>query len=174
MTLDNLIDKDRLYFSQFNGDFAVRCPICIDIKKIIRHCKIFRNFHAVWCHVKRDHQDLPQADVNEVIQIFNSLFDAIRRQIIPTTTSSSSGKIDSYFRRDKHEKLIQIANLLKDQSQLYPNYKIKQLMRLIGVVLGPVDERTRRKYLDIVISLSEKNIRNGTINVTEFCNLLIN
>lgn len=172
MSRDNPIDKDRLYFTQFNDDFPVRCPICLTIKKIIRHCKVFRNMHAAWCHVKRDHQDEPEPDVSRVIEIFNSLFDSIKLGIIPyTTTSSSSSENKTDFRRDMYEKLVKIANLLKGQSQSYPDdFRIKQLLRLIGVILGPVDDRTRKKYLDIIISMSEKNIQNGTINVTQFCN----
>jgi len=164
------LDKDRLYFTQFNGDFPVRCPICIDIKKIIRHCKVFRNMHAAWCHVRRDHKNEPKPDVDRIIEIFNSLFDSIMQGIIPGTTTSSSSQNRSHFRRDMHEKLGKIANLLKIQSELFPNFKIKQLMGIIKAVLGKVDDRTRKKYLEIMISMSEKDIVHGRIDVTQFCN----
>jgi len=163
------LDKDRLYFTQFNGDFPVRCPICIDIKKLIRHCKVFRNMHAAWCHVRRDHKNEPKSDVDKIIEIFNSLYDAIKQGIIPSSATSSSQN-GANFRRDMHEKLGNIAKLLKIQSEIYPSFKMKQLMGIIRVVLGSVDDRTRKRYHDIIISMSKKNIVNGTIDVTEFCN----
>jgi hypothetical protein len=164
------LDKQRLLFTQFNGDFAVRCPICLDIKKIIRHCKVYRNFHAAWCHVKRDHNNEPKPELDRVIETFNSIFDYIKKGVIPYAATSSSAN-QSGFRRDMHQKLVNIAVLLKGQSNSYPaDFKIKQLFGLIKVVLGKVDDRTRKKYLDIIISMSEKNIQNGTINVIQFCN----
>ncbi len=173
MSNDNLIDKDRLYFTQFNGNFPVRCPICIDFKKIIRHCKVFRNMHAAWCHIRLDHKNDPKPDVDKVIKIFNSLYDSIKLGIIPCITSSSSSSStqnETGFRRDMYEKLEKIGVLLERQSELYPNFRIKPLSKFIGVVLGQVDDRTRKKYLDIIISKSEKDIVLGLIDVTQFCN----
>jgi len=165
------LDKDRLYFTQFNGDFAVRCPICIDIKKIIRHCKVFRNMHAVWCHVRKDHKNEPKPDVDKIIEIFNSIYDAIKQGIIPSSTTSSSQN-EPHFRRDMHEKLGKIGILLEGQSELYPNFRINQLSKLIRVILGQVDDRTRQKYLEIIISKSKKDIVHGLIDVTQFCNTI--
>ena len=172
MSSYNPLDKDRLYFTQFNGDFAVRCPICIDFKKIIRHCKVFRNMHAAWCHIRLDHKNDPKPDVDKVIKIFNSLYDSIKLGIIPciTSSSSSSTQNETGFRRDMYEKLEKIGVLLERQSELYPNFRIKPLSKFIGVVLGQVDDRTRKKYLDIIISKSEKDIVLGLIDVTQFCN----
>ena len=102
----------------------------------------------------------------------NSIAKALVWGLIPsgagtTTSLSLDGKP---LRRDVGENIQKIASLLKNQSQIYPVFKPKQLRRFLHPVLGPVDERTRKKYVDMIIRGSEKNLRYGTIDVTSFCN----
>jgi len=40
----------------------------------------------------------------------------------------------------------------------------------MSVVLGKVDDRTIKNYLDCIVDASDKDKTNGTIDVSEFCN----
>jgi len=179
MSNDHSIDKDRLYFTQCNDTIIIRCPVCTEEKKVLRQCKLFKSFPSIWCHIRRDHKDIPPRESEEIIQILTNLFKAFQRQMFPkwayseakseTTTSSLlfNGKAP---RVDVFARLQDLGRLLKGQSDSYPNFKQKQVFGLIKVILGNVDERTKKKYFDCVTSNSTPDKIKGEYDVTQFCN----
>ena len=181
MSNDHSIDKDRLYFTQCNDTILLRCPECTSTK-ILRQCKIFHNFPAVWWHIKQDHKDILESRLQEIIQVLNSLFKAYKWNMFPKwayseakseTTTSSSVLIDGHPPRiDSQGKIVEIAKLLKTQSELYPNFKPKPLKAIVKVILGPVDSRTMGKYVDCVIRYSTPDKIKGEYDVTQFCNIV--
>jgi len=181
MSNDHSLDKDRLYFTQCSNIIYLRCPVCTEEKKVLRHCKLFKNFQSIWCHIRREHKDIPPGKLEEIIQILTGLFKAFQRQMFPkwayseakseTTTSSLlfNGKVP---RVDVFARLQDFARLLQGQSDSYPIFKQKQIQRLLKVILGNVDERTKKKYFDCVTSNSKKDIEHGVYDVTQFCNIV--
>ena len=179
MSNGSSIDKDRLYFTQCNDTIQLRCPECTSIK-IPRQCKTFHNFPAVWCHIKRDHKDIFESRLQEIIQVLNCLFKAFKWNMFPkwayseakseTTTSSLlfNGKEP---RADVSARLQDLARLFKI-SQFYPNFKRKQVLGLIKVILQNADERTKKKYFDCVTSYSIKDMEKGEYDATQFCNIV--
>ena len=97
MSNTNTLDKDRLYFTQCNEEFSLRCPACTKFNKTLRQCKIFKKFPAIWCHLKRDHTDVTQTELEEFATILNYIFKGFKRQMftntIPTITRIRSGSI---------------------------------------------------------------------------------
>ena len=180
MSNDDSIDKDRLYFTQCNDTILLRCPECTSTK-ILRQCKIFHNFPAVWWHIKQYHKDILESRLQEIIQVLNSLFKAYKWNMFPkwayfeakseTTTSSLlfNGKAP---RADVLARLQDLGRLLKRQSDSYPNFKRKQVFGLIKVILGNVDERTKKKYFDCVTTNSIPDKIKGEYDVTQFCNII--
>jgi len=176
MSNGSSLDKDRHYFTQCNDTILLRCPECI-----LRHCKIFQNFPAIWWHIKQDHKDILESRRDEVIQVLNCLFKAYKWNMFPkwayseaklkTTTSSLlfNGKEP---RADVLARLQDLARLFKLQSKDYPSFKRKQVYGLIKVVLGNVDERTQKKYFDCVTSYSIPDKIKGFYDVTQFCNIV--
>jgi len=180
MSNGSSIDKDRLYFTQCNDTILLRCPECTSIK-ILRQCKIFHNFPAVWCHIKRDHKDVLESRLQEIIQVLNSLFKAFKwnmfpkwayseAKIEPATTSSSILFDGRPARIDVLERLEKIGRLFKIQSKDYPIFKQKQVLGLIKVILVNADSRTKKKYFDCVTSNSTPDKIHGVYDVTNFCN----
>lgn len=181
MSNDYSLDKDRLYFTQCNDTIYLRCPVCTNEKKVLRHCKLHKNFPSLWYHVRKDHTDIPPGEFEEIIQIFTGVFKAFKRQMLPTwayselkndhTTTSSSVLITGRPPRiDSWKKITEIAKLLKIQSELYPFFKPKQLKAFIKVITGPADSRTIKKYFDCVTNYSKKDMINGVYDISEFCN----
>jgi len=181
MTNADPVDKDRLDFTQCNDEFYSRCLLCTALF-VLRQCKIYKNFPSLWWHIKRDHTDLSPAEREEIIQILNHIFKAFKRQMFPkwayseaiTTTkvptTSSSILLDGRPPRiDAWTKIFEIAKLLKTQSELYPFFKTRHLNAVLKVVLGSVDPRTTKKYLDCVTKYSKKDIVKGEYDVTGFC-----
>jgi len=84
MSYDDEIDKDRLYFTQNNKPIRLRCPECVRTKKVLRHCKVFKNLAALWYHIRREHGDISNLwfTTNDLIQVLNSLDRAIKWSII--------------------------------------------------------------------------------------------
>ena len=182
MSYDDSLDKDRLYFTQCNDTFPNRCPECTSTK-ILRHCKIYHNFPAVWKHIKQDHKDILESRLDEIAYVENYVFKAYKwnmfpkwefseAKIKPTTTSSSILFDGMPPRIDVIEKLQKIACLFKMQSKDYPIFKQKQLLGLIKVILGNVDERTKKKYFHCVTSNSKPDKIHGVYDVTQFCNIV--
>ena len=179
MSNDKSLDKDRLYFTQCNDSIILRCPVCTK-EKILRHCKLFKKFSALWWHIRHEHKDIPPGEFEEIIQIITGLFKAFKRQMFPkwaysdakeNTTTSSCILIDGRAPRiDSWNKVTEIAKLLKIQSQFYPFFKPKQLKGLVTVVIGKSDPRTVKKYFDCVTSNSKKDMVHGLYDVSEFCN----
>jgi len=179
MSNDHSIDKDRLYFTQCNNTILLRCPECTSTK-ILRQCKIFHNFPAVWWHIKQDHNDILESRLQEIIQVLNSLFKAYKWNMFPkwayfeakseTTTSSLlfDGKAP---RADVLARLKDIAHFFK-VSQFYPNFRRLQVLALISVVIGKVDSRTQKKYFDCVTTNSTPDKIKGEYDVTQFCNIV--
>ena len=182
MSYDDSLDKDRLYFTQCNDSFPNRCLECTSTK-ILRHCKIYHNFPAVWRHLKQDHNDILESRMNEIIQVLNDVFKAYKwnmfpkwayseAKIKPTTTSSSILFDGKPPRIDVLERLRNLASLFKGQSEWYPNFKEKQVFGLIKVILGNADQRTKKKYFDCVTSNSKPDKIHGVYNVTQFYNIV--
>ena len=182
MSYDYQIDKDRLYFTQCNDTFPNRCPECTSTK-ILRHCKIYHNFPAVWKHIKQDHKDIPENRLDEIAHVENSVFKAFKWNIFPKweyseakirpATSSSSILIDGRTPRiDMLENLEKIANLLKTQSEHFPRFKPRLLSILVEKAIGPRVDRTKNKYIDCITRYSEKDKLHGVYVVTEFCEKL--
>ena len=173
------IDKDRLYFTQNNKPIRLRCPECVRTTKSLRQCKSFKNLPGLWWHIKRGHGHISNLLFNteDIIKILNVISKAKDFGIIPepltsfieTTTSSSLKYKGRPPRKDVYEKFKKLAELFKNQSQFFPHFKLKLLRAYIGVVLGKADARTIKNYLDSIIDASEKNMLNGTIDVSEFC-----
>lgn len=179
MSYDSEIDKDRSYFTQNYKPIRLRCPECVRTNKVLRHCRIFKNLSALGWHLKREHGYVSNISFNseDLHYILNALSKAIDLKIIAepapifveTTTTSSLQYRGKPPRKDVWQKLDKISQILKNQSHFYPDFKIKQIRAYIGVVLGTVDGRTVKNYFDCIIAASEKNSRNGTIDVTQFC-----
>jgi len=180
MSNDHSLDKDRLYFTQCSDIIYLRCPVCTEEKKVLRHCKLFKNFQSIWCHIRREHKDIPPGKLEEIIQILTGLFKAFQRQMFPKwayseakseTTTSSLLFNEKEPRADVLSRLQDFGRLL-GQSQFYPNFKQKQIQRWLKVILGNVDERTQKKYFDCVTSYSIKDMEKGEYDVTQFCNIV--
>ncbi len=178
------VDKDRLFFTQNNSPIRVKCPECLRVIKNPRQAPIFKKLPALWWHFKRDHGEVSNLlfTTKDVKDALNGLSKALDLGILPPeakpevvrsgsadTATSSLNYNGRLARKDVVEKLAQMAALFRGQSYDYPVFKLKQLKGLVKVVLGQVDERTQQKYLNCVIDASAKNIKNGTINVTAFC-----
>ncbi len=179
MSYDDSLDKDRLYFTQNNFPIRLRCPECVRTK-ILRHCRIFKNLPALWWHIKQDHGSFSNLlfKTDDIIKILNSLSKAIEWKIITesvsfpveqATTSSSLLYRGKPPRKDVHQKLEKIASILQLQCELYPNFRLRHIRAFMSVVLGKVDDRTQKNYLDCIVDASEKNKINGTVDVTQFC-----
>ena len=179
MSYDDSLDKDRLYFTQNNKPIRLRCPECVRTTKILRHCRIFKNLPSLWWHIKRDHGYFSNLlfDTDAVIAVLNTISKAKDWEIIPeptpvyveTTTSSSLKYRDRPPRKDVYQKLEKIASILHTQSELFPHFKFKHIRAYCRLVLGQVDERTTKNYVNCIVDASEKNIKNGTVDVTQFC-----
>jgi len=185
MSNDSSLDKDRLYFTQCNDTIYLRCPVCPGEKKVLRHCKLFKNFQSIWCHIRREHTDLVPGELEEIIQILTGLFKAFQRQMFPKwayleakSEKESEDTTTSSLLFNGKEPRIDVLSHLQDfgrllgQSQFYPNFKQKQIQRWLKVILGNVDERTIKKYFDCVISYSIKDMEKGEYDVTQFCNIV--
>ena len=181
MSYDDSLDKDRLYFTQCNDTILFRCPECTSTR-ILRQCKIYHNFPALWCHIKRDHKDILESRLDEIIQVLNCNFKAYKWNMFPKweyseakikpTTSSSILFDGKPPRIDVLERLRDLARLFKGQSAWYPNFKEKQVFGLIKVILGYADQRTMKKYFHCVTSNSKPDKSHGVYDVTQFCNIL--
>ncbi len=180
MSNDSEIDKGRLYFTQNNSSIRLRCPECVRAKKILRHCRIFKNLPSLWWHIKGDHGYFSnlQFKTDDVIEILNAVSKANEWGIIPsevsisdeqTTTSSSLRYRGRIPRKDVYEKLEKIASILQLQSEFYPHFKLNILRKLMRIVLDAVDDRTLKNYLNCIIAVSEKDTVNGVVDVTQFC-----
>ena len=179
MSYDDPLDKDRLYFTQCNDTFPNRCPECTSTK-ILRHCKIYHNFPAVWKHIKQDHKDILESRLDEIAYVENFVFKAYKWNMFPKwefseakikpTTTSSSIQIDGKTPRiDMLENLEKIANLLKTQSEHFPIFKPRLLSILVEKAIGPRVDRTKKKYIDCITRYSDKDKVHGVYNVTQFC-----
>ena len=83
-----------------------------------------------------------------------------------TTTSSFNGK---RIRSDEALKRAKIAYVLKNQENLYPNFKRAELEYIINGTLPNFDHRVKKKYLQIIEEYSTKDSINGTFNVEKYC-----
>jgi len=180
MSNDPSIDKDRLYFTQCNNTILLRCPECTSTK-ILRHCKIFHNFPAVWWHIKQDHMDILESRLQEIIQVLNSLFKAYKWNMFPkwayfeakseTTTSSSILFDGKPPRIDVIERLQKIGKVYKISCD-FPILNQKQVTKWASAVLKHPDSRTLERYVECVTSNSKKDIEHGVYDVTQFCNIV--
>jgi len=179
LSYDDSLDKDRLYFTQCNDAILLKCPECTSTK-ILRQCRIHRNFPALWIHLKHEHNDILESRMDEIIQVLNNVFKAFKWNMFPkweyseakieTITSSSSIQIDGRTPRiDMLKNLEKIANLLKTQSEHFPIFKPRLLSILVEKAIGPRVDRTKKKYIDCITRYSDKDKVHGVYNVTQFC-----
>ena len=180
MSYESQIDKERLYFTQCNDTLPMKCPECA-LTKIPRHCKIFRNFPALWRHLNHDHNDITESKMREIIQVLSYLFKGFQWNMFPRweysefsrKTTTSSFIIDGRQPRiDRVEKFKKIAKLLKLQSQFYPLFKPAILRKMIRVAIGPHDPRILEFYFKGITNYSKPDKVHGTYNVTQFCDIL--
>ena len=179
MTKGSGVDKDRLFFTQCNETILFKCPECTSTK-ILRQCKIFRNFPALWRHLKQDHNDILESRMDEIVHVLDYTFKAFQWNMFPKweyseipKTTTSSLLIDGRKPRiDRHEKLEKIAKLLKIQSQFYPKFKPRVLKQMIRIAIGGHDYRTMEFYFSSVTYFSKKDKIQGMYDVTEFCEIL--
>ena len=179
------LDKHRDFAHNYTR-IRLRCPECVRTTKGKNHVKLFRNLAGLWWHFKNEHGIITNSlfsteSLKEVLRNIAKALelgmfaDAIDYEVNHDATTSSSLLYDGRPpRKDVLIKLKEIADLLRIQSGVYPSFRTKQLSTLIGVKLGPADERTRRKYFDCIASHSTKNMQDGTFDVTNFCNLFNN
>jgi len=173
--------KDRAYCTQIHDEIRIRCPECTRTKRWLQHCKIFHSLQALWFHIKNDHGEISNHDFTtvDVLETMNNIAWAIEQKMFPstidilirrvkTTTSSLTFNGKPITRTDVWDRLQRISNLLQRQSKSYPIFKRKQLEGLIKIELPYVDDRTRKKYFDCIFVASKKDIKFGTINVSDF------
>ncbi len=180
MSNDIQIDKDRAYASQCYLKVRWYCPVCVLQKKIKKHCKIHKTPASWWWHIKNEHGKFVNRKFgyDDLRVISNYLVNALEWGIflesvsIPVeqaTTTSSLLYRGRLPRKDVYQKLEKIASILQLQSEHYPHYRLKNIRKFMGIVLGKVDDRTIKNYLDCIVDASEKNITKGTVDVTQFC-----
>jgi len=177
LSYDDSLDKDRLYFTQCNDTILLKCPECTSTK-ILRQCKIYHNFPALWCHIKRDHKDILESRLDEVIQVLNCIFKAYKwnmfpkwtysEAIIKPTTTSSILFDGRTPRPDVDRKLQKIAKIYKISCD-FPNLNQKQVTNWAFAVLGHPDSRTLKKYVQCVTNNSTPDKIKGQYDVTQFC-----
>ena len=180
MSYDETIDKDRAYASQCYIKVRWYCPVCVLQKKIKKHCKIHKTPASWWWHIKNEHGKFVNRKFgyDDLRVVSNYLINALEWEIFPESvsipveqaTSTSSllycGRIP---RKDVYQKLEKIASILQLQSELYPNFRLRHIRAFMSVVLGKVDDRTQKNYLDCIVDVSEKDKTKGTVDVTQFC-----
>jgi len=179
LSYDDPLDKDRLYFTQNNSPIRTRCPECVRIMKILRHCRIFKNLPSLWWHIKHEHGKISNLlfNTDDIIKVLNAVSKAEEWGIIPEptpiyvkpTTSSSLVYHRKKPRNDVYEKLEKIASFLINQSYSWPIFSLEQVRLAIKMSMKNPDKRTVRDYLDCIIDSSSKNSDDVTINVTQFC-----
>ena len=183
MTYYNLLDKDRLLFTQCNDNFRIRCPICRIEKKFLGHCKIGRNLPSIWSHILRDHKDILPAQREEIILFLNCLYTAFQKQIVvkwpgfmtknQTATSSSILIAGAPPRIDRWAKIVEIATFLRAESKYYPNFPPIEIRRIIIQASKVRDPRTILEYFDCITNYSILDYSIGKYNVREFCKKVI-
>ncbi|MEX0763998.1 MAG: hypothetical protein WD033_02365 [Nitrosopumilaceae archaeon] len=179
MTLDSTLDKHCVDFAHNYTKIRVKCPECVRTIKGDNHVRVFKNLAGLWWHFKNEHGIITNSlfSTESVKEILRNIAKALDLGMfadaadceLNTTTSSSLLYDGRPPRSDVLIKLKEIADLLRIQSEIYPFFGTKLLLTLIKVKLGPVDERTMKKYFDCITSYSTKNIHDGTYDVTGFC-----
>ena len=180
MTLDTTLDKHCVDFSHNYTKIRLKCPECVRTIKGDNHVRVFKNLAGLWWHFKNEHGIITNSlfsteGVKEILRNIAKALelgmfaDAVDCELNQDTTTSSSLLYDGKQpRKDVLIKLKEIADLLRIQRELCPFFTPKQLLTLIGVKLGPVDERTIKKYFDYITNYSIKNMQNGTFDVSDF------
>lgn len=177
MTLEPSLHKQRGDFSHNYKKIRIKCPECIRTIKGRNHVKVYKNLAGLWRHIRHEHGEIVNSvfNIKQIREVLTSIAIAIEWGMlsdswaIDTTTSLSILYNGKRPRTDVRIKLQEIAYLLKIQSEIYPIYRLKLLSTLVAKVLGSVDNRTFKNYIDCVISASEADKMHGTYNVTGFC-----
>lgn len=179
MTLEPSLHKQRGDFSHNYKKIRIKCPECIRIIKGRNHVKAYKNLAGLWRHIKLEHGDISNLEFNthQIKEILRHIAQAIELGMLSNTSeinydtaSSLSILYDGRLpRKEVMNKLKEIAELLKIQSELYPFFKTEQLTTRISVIIGHVDKRTMKKYFECITNYSNKNWENGTYDVTAFC-----
>ena len=84
MSNKSKLDKDRLYFTQNFHTIRLRRPECVRTKKLLRHCKVYKNLAALWVHIKQEHGAISNLDFNskELVVVLNAVDKAIKWSIL--------------------------------------------------------------------------------------------
>lgn len=176
MNNNNDVNKDRLYFTQCNDEFPLRCPECTS-RRALNQCKVYHNFPSFYYHFKNNYFDILQVRRDEILHVMNCVYKAYTWNVFPswkfykgqTTTSSSLEYGGRPARVDVVIRMKQIASLLMIQSEHYPNFTSTTLRKFIKLGIGQVDERILKKYLNCITDYSKKDKIHGKYDVTEFC-----
>ena len=186
MSIKRELFKTRAYFTQIQDKVDLRCIECVRIKKWIQHCKIFHSFPSLWYHVVTEHGEISNSEfrTSDIFETLNNIAWAIQWKMFPnsanitikkvrTTTSSLIFDGKQIIRSDVWDRLERIARVMKLQSTFYPNFRQNQIFGYIKVIASGFDKRTRKKYFDCIVGASKKDFRLGTIDVSGFCNKMI-
>lgn len=179
MTLELSLDKQRVDFSHNYTKIRIKCPECIRTIKGQNHVKVYKNLAGLWRHIKLEHGEISNLEFNTnlIKEILKHISLAIKFGMFPgmdeivdnTTTSLSIIYDGKPARIDVRNKLKEIAEIMKGQSSMYPDFKTDNILAYMKIVLGNSDERTKKRYFDCITNYSNKNWQNGTYNVTAFC-----
>lgn len=180
MTLEPSLHKQRGDFSHNYKKIRIKCPECIRTIKGRNHVKVYKNLAGIWRHIRHEHGEIVNSvfNTNQIRDVLRSIAIAIEWGMlsdsgaIDTTTSLSTKYNGKPLRQDVKQKFLEIAELLRIQRELYPIFSRQQLLARVKTKLGPVDERTLKKYMDFITSSSEKDMLRGTYDVSSFCCLL--
>lgn len=177
MTVEPSLHKERVDFAHNYTKIRLKCPECIRITKGVNHVRVYDNIPGLWRHIRQEHGEIfnLQLTTDRIKEVLKNIALAIDWRMLPdydkpvdTTTSLSILYNGKKPRRDVLNNLGEIANLLKMQSELYPFFKTKLLIRLIEDKIGNRDARTMKNYFDCVTKYSVKNMQNGTYDVSDF------
>ena len=179
MTLEPSLHKQRVDFSHNYTIIRIKCPECFRTIKGKNHVRIYKNLSGLWRHIKLEHGEISNLEFNTnlirdvlkhiALAIEWGMFPGVNESEHNTTTSLSIIYDGKPARRDVSNKLKEIAEIMKGQSDMYPDFKIVNILAYMKIVLGNSDERTKKKYFDCITSYSVKNMHNGTFDVTGFC-----
>lgn len=178
MTLEPSLHKERVDFSHNYTKIRIKCPECIRTVKGANHVRVYDNIPGLWRHIRQEHGEISnlQLTTDMIKEVLKSITLAIEWRMLPdydkvvdATTSLSILYNGKRPRGDVLNNLVQIANLLVMQVEVFPSFKPKLLIRLIEDKIGKRDSRTMKNYFDCITNYAVKNMQSGTYDVTEYC-----
>ena len=82
--LDLLAKKSQVYpdedFSHNYTKIRIKCPECVRLNKVTRHCKVYKSLSGLWWHFKLEHGDVYNLDfdTNEFVEILRKVSKAVK------------------------------------------------------------------------------------------------